>query len=59
MNPNNAATPLRVATGSEVYSSAMAAPQNFLTLRKLDSAFPLRSRIFRAARAPEKVIVIF
>ena len=32
MNPNNAATPLRVATGSEVSSSTMAAPHEFFDL---------------------------
>jgi hypothetical protein len=35
MNPNNAATPLRVVTGSEVYSSTMAAPHEFLDLTGL------------------------
>jgi hypothetical protein len=32
MNPNNAGTPLRVATGSEVYSSTMAAPHECFDL---------------------------
>ena len=32
MSPNNAATLLRVATGSEVYSSTMAAPHEFFDL---------------------------
>jgi hypothetical protein len=32
MSPNNAATPLRVAVGSEVYSSTMAASHEFFDL---------------------------
>jgi hypothetical protein len=36
MSPNNAATLLRVATGSEVYSSTMAASHEFLDLTGTD-----------------------
>jgi hypothetical protein len=33
MSPNNAATPLRVGFGSDVYSSTMTASHEFLDLR--------------------------
>jgi transposase-like protein len=53
MNPNNAATPLRVATGSEVYSSTMAAPQNFLTYEDL-KALSLSARASFGQRGRQK-----